>query len=684
MVDGIDILHHQLSGVAKASRVRICTDLPSQWAEKTITIKSGGRPGPLRYDNSPYAREIINCLAEDHPARVISMQKGQQIGASSTILLPGMAYLIKNRPNNMVFSVGAPDLIKAASRKVDHAFADAGIQFSSPLVKLKNNATGDTTKLKEGIGWWLRLMTLDNHNNIADFSAMYGFLDDLDRNATETTDFGDTGDIIMGRFSAYDGIYKIMKVSTPKFKASSQIEPAYLLSDQRKYFTPCPRCNDGIEILWEHPEGGGIYWEPDNHGGFKAGSVGYVCPKCAKFFNDSKKMDWLNAGIWIPQTTAKIEGHYGYKISSLYAPTFMFGWKKYVSDWLQIHPQNQPRNEAKYQTFQNVVLGETYDAPTQSPDSKSIQKNLRPYQPWMLPEKLSISDGNGKIVCLTMAVDMGGKMSTDKDSAGVDDVRLDWEVVAWTETGASYSVAHGSIGTFLRGEIEDSRKDRIKWTYDFSKPNCVWPELDKIHNRVYYTDTGRSMQIVKSGLDCGHWSHLYAYPYVDKTPRMVAIRGKGVDGFTNEDADNPFIKPSLEKKGMYILFVNPIKDALMGFMNLSWNSQNDEKQPYGFMNFPKPSDGMYDYPGFFEDFESEQRVGSALKNGGFAFVWKKKRSNVRNHFWDTRVYNIAMQHIILYEFAKGLKLPKLTWREYADMCVKILDQLDRNSKLAGK
>jgi len=32
------------------------------------------------------------------------------------------------------------------------------------------------------------------------------------------------------------------------------------------------------------------------------------------------------------------------------------------------------------------------------------------------------------------------------------DARMDYEVVAWSESGATYSIKHGSIGTFIPRE----------------------------------------------------------------------------------------------------------------------------------------------------------------------------------------------------------------------------------------
>ena len=138
MLNDSNILLNQLSDILTSSKVRLSDMKPSAWAEKNIVITKGGNPGPLRYRNAPYMREIIDCLAEDHPARVIAIQKGQQIGASATVIVPAIAYIIANTPAPTVFSVGAPDLIKAASTKLDLAIKSAKLEYLIPATKISS------------------------------------------------------------------------------------------------------------------------------------------------------------------------------------------------------------------------------------------------------------------------------------------------------------------------------------------------------------------------------------------------------------------------------------------------------------------------------------------------------------------------------------------------------------------
>lgn len=634
-------------------------------------------PGPFRYNKTPYTREIIDCVSANHPARTIAVMKGAQIGYSAGVIYPAIGWIIKNNPGNTFVTVGAPDLIEKAMEKLDLMIDATKLRpyIKPQVLRNRMNKSGDTNVKKEFPGGYVTVASANNHKAIRQVDLQYGFFDDFESVKTASKESGDTRKLLEQRFAAYADTCKIFYISTPELKQGSNIEPAYLLGDQRKYLIPCPCCGEFIELRWNVPEGigtiwdkpmpdgTGIVWEVDeNTGRVKQGSVGYVCQMCNGFFTDKHKTDWLNKGFWQPTAEPSREGYYSYHISSLYAPVGMYDWAHYVKNYVDCHPKNQPRLENEYKTFVNTCLGITYEMAAQSLDSKSIQKNIRPYQVGTIPEKLSIADGNGRIVLITCAADMNGT---------VDDARLDYEVVAWSERGASYSIEHGSIGTFVRGEGSMRNvPDRPKSSYEFNVSNSVWTQYDRILDKVYTTDTGRSMKIFKSGLDCGYFSKNYAYPYIDSKPvfplpQVFGLKGKGEDEYIMFDKDVKNFKPALERQNLYILTVGRIKDELAEYMQLRWDERKEDAQPYGFMNFPTPERGLYGFGNYFEHFESEHRVVELNPEGnGIAAAWKKK-GNIPNHMLDCRVYNIAVRDIIMEIFRKELKLPKLTWKEFA-------------------
>lgn len=638
----------QLIDIIKSGQVSISSIKPSDWVEANV-IMPKPFPGPYKYSFTPYWREVVNRFAKDDPMKWMAIKKGAQIGASAGVLIPAQLWMIKNDPSNTYFLVGSPDLIEKATEKLDIGIDNAKLRsYIKPQVMRKRaQKSGDTNFKKEFIGGYIHIGSANNHKDIRDVSLKYGLFDDFESVKSKSKESGDTRKLLEQRFAAYADSHKIVYVSTPELEETSNIEPAYLLGDQRKYLIPCPCCGTFIELKWDY-----ITWKLDDNGKVISESVGYLCQSCNGFFNDKNKNELLNLGYWHPTAEPSKPGYYSYHISSLYAPIGMYDWEHYVNDYIEANPEGQPRDENLWKTFVNVVLGETYKQPVGELKANQLQKNIRPYEIGMVPESLSLKDGNGKIVLLTFACDLNGKL---------DDARLDWEIVGWSESGASYSINHGSIGTFIPNESNKKNKvDRPKWTYEHHKPNSVWPEVDTILRADYKTDTGRSMKILISGIDTGYCEQ-EAFYYIDNTNFYTfGLKGDKEDKYVNRHIEQANFKIGQSRSKLYLARVGRLKDLLSNRMKLNWNADKDNEQPGGFMNFPTPSDGKYLYQNYFSHFEAEVR--KIDKDGNF--IWEKKNSTAQNHLFDCHLYNMVLKEIIMTTVCKEYKIPNFTWSDF--------------------
>jgi len=643
---------NQFIDIIKSGQVSISNIKPSDWVEENV-IMSKPFPGPYRYSLTPYWKEVINRFAKDDPMRWMAIKKGAQIGASSGVLIPVQLWMIKNDPSNTYFLVGSPNLIEKATEKLDIGIDNAGLRkYIKPQVMRKRaQKSGDTNNKKEFSGGYIHIGSANNHKDIRDVSLKYGLFDDWESVKGKSKESGNTAKLLEQRFAAYQDVHKICYVSTPELEDSSNIEQVYLLGDQRVYLIPCPCCGEYIELKWSI-EGGGITWKLDDNGKVISESVGYICQKCGGFFNDKNKQELLNLGYWQPTAEPSKPGYYSYHISSLYAPIGMFDWEHYVNDYIEANPEGQPRNEDLWKTFVNVVLGETYKNPTMDLKANQLQRNVRQYEIGTVPEKMSIADGNGKIVLLTFACDLNGK---------VEDARLDWEIVGWSENGTSYSINHGSIGTFIPNESGKKNKVvRESWTYDHNKQNSVWPELNKILGADYLTDTGRKMKILISGIDTGY-CELQAFTYIDSSNFwVVGLKGDKEDKYVNRHVEQANFKVGLSRSKLFMVRVGRIKDNLAALMKLKWDSGNDEVQPNGFMNFPTPSNGKYLFQNYFSHFESEVRKTDKEGN----YIWEKKTATSQNHLFDCRIYNMALKEIVTHVICKEYKIQNFAWSDF--------------------
>lgn len=658
-------IEESLSDVLESARLHISTLKPSEWYERTMVMPLGSAfPGPFSFDLTPYWREPLDCASKDHPAKEISIMKGAQLGGTAAVLNPVVGYTISQRPGNTMFLVGHTDLIEGAVVKIDHMIDNCGMRhlIRPSIVKAKNSRTGDTMKLKEFAGGDLKIGTVTNHNLLRQHDIMVLIVDDFDAAPRSSTQAGSTRELAQKRTSAFQHKKKIYWVSSPQVSGASNIEDVFQKGDQRYYNVPCPVCNKHIVLEWsidkERGESAGIVWKTDLHGRLDRKSVGYVCQECGNFFNETHKYEMNKAGKWVPTVVPIEQDHYSYQISGLYAPPGMEDWSSFVVKYMGANPIGGNRDEKKHQVFMNVDMGKPYKQLAKELSGTKLQLNTRPYLPGVVPEQLSIKDGNGKIVLLTIGCDMNGTE---------DDARLDYEVVAWSESGSTYSVIHGSIGTFVPRESQMIKKvDRYRWTYGMNRERSVWKELDKIIDAEYKTESGRGMKILIGGVDCGYLDK-YVYPYLDGTNYMiVGLKGKDIDKMTQFGRDLPTFKPAKERKNLFLAEVNMVKDDLADLMELKWQDRNDEIQPAGFMNFPMPQGNTYQLDNFYNHFEAEHKV-ETYKNGVSAFRWEKKTSTSQNHSFDTRIYNMVCRDILIDMVAKETKEKYFTWRDYVAM-----------------
>ncbi len=665
---------NQIQELWEASRVSLSNLKPADWAEKFRYLHYDTPfPGKYSYDKTPYLREIVNRLAPDDPAIYVAVKKGAQIGFSTGVIETGIGWIISENPGNILFLTGATDLSEEAmSGKIDAMIDSCGIRklIKPNVLRKKNLRTGDTNKSKEFPGGSLIAGGAGNHKLLRQRSIKFFFVDDYDAAKQKSKESGSTKSLIEQRTAAYGDKKKGFYISTPELASTSNIEDVYKKGDQRKYYVPCPECSEMIVLEWEtkslkagnENETAGITWKLDANNKLIPESVGYICQMCGDFFTDAEKTEMLASGEWRSTAEPSEVGYYSYHLSSLYAPTGMDDWAIYVGKYLEANPVGGTRDDKKHQAFVNLCLGEPFEENSIELKASQLQKNIRPYSAGIIPEQLSIKDGNGKIVMITCAVDLGGICNKEGYD---DDVRMDYEIVAWSESGSSYSIQHGSIGTFVFRETPAQKLiPREKWTYNSAKPNNVWKELDKILGAWYPIDnSGQKMQILITAIDTGYWTDM-AFEYIDKRRHnIVGVKGSVEDKMKPLYRETKNFKQSPSRTNLYILDGHNIKDKIAAQMSMKWDEASGEDQPTGFMNFPGDK-FLYQYNNYFAHYEAEARFEDKMGDTVIGFQWKKKNSTLQNHFFDCRYYNIAAKEIFVDLFFKAGKIKDYTWNDF--------------------
>lgn len=662
----------RLRKILDACKFELSTLEPSEWAELRMRITSGNKQGKLSYDITPYWRKVVDALSPYSGFPEVCVMGSAQIGKTKAVIEAILCYYISEHPCNIGFLTGHTDLSEESMIELDMAIRNSDIHhlIASQSPRVRNSRTGDTNSMKEYAGGKLISGSASNHKLLRQRNWRLTIADDLEASPKDSKKSGDTVSLIRLRSNSYGKNKKILWCSTPELEESSLIVPLYESGDQNRYHVPCQCCGELITLEWEvlvnDRDKAGIVWKEDEHTGLLVrGSVEYVCQKCGGAFKENNKHEFLNAGDWIATNPNRSNPDMtSFHISGLYAGVGFDSWDVLVREYLEANPsKGGKKDEGKHKTFMNLRLGLPYKSEQTELKSTSIMSNTRSYLPYIIPEEQSIKDGNGRIVLLTCGADLNGKMKGYHNFT-FDDVRLDWEIVAHAESGSIYSVAHGSIGTFQRGIVEDD--ERIKWTAQYGEPYCIWDEFDALISQSFEIDNGSRMKIYQTGVDTGAYN-LHVYAYLDRTlNNVVGLRGSREDKYIRNDTNVKLFSVGQKRKDEYFLQVGYLKDDISQRMSLTWNRKN--YQPSGFMNFPQPTSGMYLFDNYFDHFQSEVRK---LQDDG-SNRWEKKNAHVQNHLWDCHVYNMAIREIEVYNCGEELKRKKViersykfTWGDYA-------------------
>jgi len=654
-------------------------EIPSKWIEDNIFLpKEVSRyNGRMSYDVAPYCREIVDCLHPSDPTRIIAVMKSAQSGITQGLVVPGMAYIISENPDNFLFTAGDKDLAKKTIReRFDNIMQASNLKhlIRPNTIRSKGQRSGDTDLSKEFAGGSAIIEGTNNAGKFRFFSVKTVFMDDFDAAPKSDKKEGSIVKLVEARQTSFGNLSKMFLISTPTETQTSNIYESYLKGDQRKWHWLCEKCEGWMptdfQINLVNNKRAGIVWETDENNKLIKNSVRYKCPHCGHKVSQKSKHELNQQGDWIATAEAIEENYKSYYINSLIIPAGFFSWSDLVKEFLEACPPKKPVNVDMLKAFYNVRLGLPFEERGEAPKIMQLMKNTGKYEIGEIPDELSKEDGNGEIVFISLAADLGGIMNTDED---IEDVRIDWAISAYAANGVKYSIDQGAIGTFKRKHTKSKKEiesddQRKKFTYMHGQKNSVWPVLEKIIKSDFIGQSGTEYIISISIIDTGHFTR-YADQFIgmfDGNNPVYGIKGRSDKKFRSESKDTPAVKRSRENPKLYIAEVDQLKDELASYMKL--RKTDDGTQPPGFMNFPTPRDGKYSFKDYFKHFESEQRKEVKENGQVVGYKWDKKTTMIENHFWDVEIYNIAAPYIYmdLIKRSNPSKFRHLDWASFVE------------------
>lgn len=239
----------------------------SEWADahRKIAKGSGAEPGQWRTDRHPPLREIMDCLSDHSPVRVVDFMKSGQIGATE-IGINWTCYVIDRGIDSMIVAQPVKDLARSwAVAKFDPGVLDM------PLVLDKLST--DNTFEKQFPGGTLWVIWTNSSKQLRQRTARYIFMDEVDEYPRNLNNQGPAEQQLATRAMSYGERAKIYRACTPTVAGGSAIEAGFLDGDQRHYHVHCPHCGGEQVLDIEHLQPDGTFACAVSRGGFGQGAV---------------------------------------------------------------------------------------------------------------------------------------------------------------------------------------------------------------------------------------------------------------------------------------------------------------------------------------------------------------------------------------------------------------------------
>lgn len=606
--------------------------LPSVWAEANVKIPVGNAiPGPINFDNAPYQRGMLDAIKEPGVYRVDYMT-GAQLG-KTTVQQCITGYFIAHEPRSQMFAQPTQGDMQTFLETKLRPMLEANPAISEKMAKQRSRDGVNNSRIISYVGGWMMMSWSGSPKTARGRSAPVIQQDEVD--GYEATPEGDFCELLSQRNATFGDQRLETRSSTPTIKGASRIETGYDEGDGRRYFVPCPDCDEPQYLHWRQVRWNGRVSteikdaELDLNQDHDPTSAVYVCEHCGSCWDDGQRITAVR--------TAEAKGH-GWKATRQYSGHISFHAPEILSTFRRLREIVQSYlaklAQGDLQSFVNVSLAETFEETGEKADADSLFKRLEVWG---------------------AQVPAGGLVLT----AGIDmqQDRLEVEVVAWGIGEESWSVDYAVLwGDPLGAEVWNDLTDYLAGTFQHA--------------------SGAELPISSACLDtggtAGYTQAAYDYARGKTGRRLFAIKGGGTWGSPVVAA--PTRKQSGKAKRKVDLFIVGVDEAKLTVMR----RLAQQVIGPGYCHFPEGRDEEY-----FKQLTAEKLLTRYVK--GFPVrEWHKTRP--RNEALDCRVYAYAALKILNPPFkrlAERLKMPDSP-AVSAEMAAKIVEMTTRKDENTPK
>ena len=627
---------------------------PSEFAEKKRYLPESvsSLPGNIRYSNTPYMREIVDCFDIHSPVREIAVKKAAQIGATTGILESALFYFMGHVRTLPIMLVTADR--ELASTRIENNVLPM-LQQSQMGHIIQSSDAGNrrkTGKTKNHIqfegGGVLYPQGANSANKMRQFSIAVMLKDELDGWPQTVGRDGDPDALTDGRCRGFWNSRKIAFISTPNIKGQSKIDKRFKRGDQRVYRVLCRNCNAPQQIRWEVIDKetgeilGGIQWDYNSDGTLAVDSVRYVCIECQHEHFEHDK-EWLlaeeNGAHWFPTATPVGEGIRSYQIPAMLAPSSLAKWESSVQAFLDAFDvkERKVKDYESFRTFYNNHLGESFAKKAIRLSFRAVSGHRRVvYRRGEIPNHYAVKHSGSRVLVLTMTVD-------------VHDANLAVAVFGWCVDGRCYLIDYWRL---------KPRKDE---GVNCTSADCsVWGELQElIEKKRYVADDGSQYGIATTFIDSGYQNALVSSFCAQYQRGVHAIVGrKGPSKYQRQKEFDVFTTQA----GVdgFRISVDYYKDRWGPVLRSAWDERSGDKQPTNCFNVPVDIRDAE-----LTELTVEKRMEKTDPNTGESVWYWNRPSGKDNELWDLLMYaNAAIEVQAWAICTKVYDMETVDWLRY--------------------
>lgn len=575
--------------------------LPSVWAERNVVIPIGNaKPGPIRFDNAPLQRGILDAIKEPGMRRMDLMLAAQT--GKTTVQQCITGYFIDHEPRSQIMAQPSEgDMLTFQETKLK-PMLEANPRIANKMAKPRGRQGVNNSRMISYPGGWLMFSWAGSPKTARGRSAPVTQADEVD--GYDATPEGDFLELLAQRSATFDDDRLDIRSSTPVDMETSRIWKGFLMGDRRRWHVSCPDCRELQYFRWEQ-----VWWDGRKSKDIKTAdedldqehqtdTARYVCEHCGSMWTDGQRIAAIRnaeaeGGGWIAERPFK--GH-----GSWHAPEMASTFRR-LRDIVQSYLDKLALGDL--QSFVNVSLGMPYAAGEKAdPDGLMARREEYPAQ-----------------------VPMGGLWLSCGVDMQID--RLEFEVVAWGQGEESWSVDTGIIwGDPL---LDD-----------------VWNDLEDLLQTAYRHETGVLLPISAAMVDTGGTSGMTAAAYAwlqGKTGRRI-FGGKGIAGWGRPVA----VKPTRKQTGKNASkFADLVQIGVDEAKLVIQRRLAQAKPGPGYCHFPLHDEYSADY---FKQLTAERLVTRYVK-GAAVREWHKNDRD-RNERLDCRVYAYAALKLMQPSFKR--------------------------------